>query len=87
MDFIEYLQIRHKLKIGEREIGENSARKYNNRLENLQRKKIYNGEKQIDKQMLLKINILYKDTSRDYPRTIKYYLEYLNHLDEMQQKS
>ncbi|WP_394238316.1 hypothetical protein [Niallia oryzisoli] len=83
MEFIDYLQNRHKLMKGEREIKEESARQYNNRLVNLQKHKIYNGEKYIDEQMLFKIKGHYKDTTNHYSRTIKYYIEYLNHLSRI----
>lgn len=79
MDFIEYLQYRHKIKIGKREIKEKSARQYNNRLENLQKKKIYYDERNLDEQMLVKIKIHYKDKTNHYPRTIEYYIEFLNY--------
>ncbi|MFB3163928.1 hypothetical protein ABLO26_21485 [Neobacillus sp. 179-J 1A1 HS] len=48
MDFIEYFQIRHERYTDERPINEKSAGQCYNRLINLQKKKICNGEKVID---------------------------------------
>jgi hypothetical protein len=84
MEFIEYLQIRHERFTGQKPIKEKSAGQYYNRLINLQKKKIYNGEKYRDDQMLKKIKSHYKDTTNHYPRTIDYYIEYLNYLEQKQ---
>ncbi|MDO6657860.1 hypothetical protein [Anaerobacillus sp. 1_MG-2023] len=77
MDFIDYLQMRHTIKKGEKQIKERSAKQYQNRLTNLQKKNIYNGETQIREDMHEKIQNHYKDTRNQYPRTIQYYIEYL----------
>ncbi|MGG0847092.1 hypothetical protein [Peribacillus simplex] len=86
MNFIEYLQIRHTIE-GGREIKEKSAHQYNNRLKNLKKNKIYNGENYIDNQILRKIKGHYKDTTNHYSRTIKYYNEFINYLNKTQQKA
>lgn len=78
MDFIRYLQMRHEVQIGQKEMNAISARQYNNRLINMKKKKIYNDESYLDEQMLGSIKNHYKDKSNDYPRTIKYYIEFLN---------
>lgn len=79
MDFLQYLQMRHEVQIGQKEMNAISARQYNSRLKNLQKKKIYNDENYLDEQMLESIKNHYKDKSNDYPRTIKYYIEFLNY--------
>ncbi|MCP3028558.1 hypothetical protein [Halobacillus sp. A5] len=82
MNFEEYLLNRHKFIKGEKPIKETSAKQYNNRLVNLKKKKIYKEERQINSQTLANIKRHYKDTTNHYPRTIKYYIEYLEHLDK-----
>ena len=79
MDFIDYLQMRHTIKNGERQIKERSAKQYQNRLTNLQKLNIYNGEKQISEEIREKIYNHYKDTTNHYPRTIQYYIEFLQY--------
>ncbi|MGO4890421.1 hypothetical protein ACJ2A9_21955 [Anaerobacillus sp. MEB173] len=83
MDFMEYLQNRHNLIKGVKEIGKNSARQYNNRLKNLKGKKIYNGEQTLNDQMLVRIKSYYKDTTNHYPRTIEYYIEFLKYNNQL----
>jgi hypothetical protein len=83
MDFIEYLQMRHERFTDERPINEKSVGQYYTRLINLQKKKIFNGEKVIDEQMFKRIKSHYKDTTNHYPRTINYYIEYLNYLEQV----
>ncbi|PYZ94878.1 hypothetical protein CR194_04960 [Salipaludibacillus keqinensis] len=80
MEFTDYLLIRHKIIKGQRQIKEKSAGQYNNRLKNLQKKNIYNGELQIDQEMKDQINRYYKDSKNMYPKAIKYHIEYLNYL-------
>jgi ABC-type microcin C transport system permease subunit YejB len=87
MEFIEYLLIRHNLIKGQKEIKEKSANQYNNRLTNLIEKNIYNGEKHLDNEMLEQINKHYCDKTNHYPRTIKYYIEFLNYLNELKLKN
>lgn len=79
MEFIDYLQMRHILKKEERQIKGRSAKQYQNRLLNLQKHNIYNGETQLDSNILEKIQNHYKDTTNHYPRTIQYYIEYLQY--------
>ncbi|MGG1400166.1 hypothetical protein ABE288_20440 [Bacillus salipaludis] len=79
MNFIEYLISRHLIKKGTRAIREVSARQYNSRLENMKNKNIYNGEKEINEHIIAKIKNHYTDKTNHYPRTLEYYLEYLNY--------
>lgn len=79
MKFIDYLKKRHTIKLGERQIKDLSAEQYNNRLINLQKRKIYNGELTVTDEMLKRINEHYKDASNNYPRAIKYYIEFVEY--------
>ncbi len=79
MDFIDYLKIRHTLVSGEKQLKDNSAEQYNNRLLNLKRLKIYNGEPELTEEMEKQIAVHYNDSVKAYPRTIKYYIEYMNY--------
>lgn len=75
MDFVTYLQNRHSTH-GGKEIGEISAKQYNNRLDNMMKYGIYNGEPSITPQIIQAINQKYANSAGEYERTIKYYLEY-----------
>jgi hypothetical protein len=75
MEFVDYLQIRHET-LGGRQIGLTSAKQYNNRLENLMRYRIYNGEGMITPQIIEMINKKYVNKTGEYERTLKYYFEY-----------
>ncbi|WP_391207752.1 uracil-DNA glycosylase family protein [Psychrobacillus sp. L4] len=79
MKFIDYLKMRHTIKLGERQIKELSAEQYNNRLINLQKRKIYNGELTVTDEMQKRIDEHYKDASNNYPRAIKYYIEFVEY--------
>jgi hypothetical protein len=75
MDFIDYL-------IDIKELSSTSASEYNNRLTYLKEFKIYKGEKFIDDQMLVRIKSIYKNTTKEHLRTIKYHIEFLNYSNE-----
>lgn len=77
MSFIDYLKRRH-LKFGGKQIGDVSARQYNNRLENMTKHGIYNGEKALTESIQQRIHNHYANSAGEYGRTIKYYLEYQN---------
>lgn len=79
MNFVQYLQIRHQTQ-GGTGMGETSAIQYNNRLENMVRYGIYNGEKTVTPEIVEKIHQKYVNARGEYPRTIKYYLEYKKQL-------
>ncbi len=55
MEFIDYLLMRHTLKKDERQIKDRSAKQYQSRLVNLQKHNIYNGETQLNDEILKKI--------------------------------
>ncbi|MEC2078432.1 hypothetical protein [Metabacillus fastidiosus] len=76
MDFIQYLQLRHH-KQGGSEMGEKSAKQYNNRLENMVKYGIYKGETSLTPEINEKISQKYVNARGEYQRTIKYYLEFL----------
>lgn len=78
MDFKQYL-INRQFKKG-RKIGEISANQYNNRLVNLEKRGIYNGEERLTEDMVEQINDLYADKSNEYERTINYYIEFKHYL-------
>ena len=82
MEFMEYLKIRHTVKPGKRQIKDRSAEQYNNRLLNLQRYKIYIGERAVTDQMLRQIQERYKDTTNHYQRTITYYIELMAYREQ-----
>jgi len=75
MDFVKYLKCRHKI-YGGLGMGEKSAKQYNNRLENMLKYGIYDGETSVTPEINEKINHKYVNASGEYQRTIKYYLEY-----------
>jgi hypothetical protein len=79
MDFIRHLQCRHKI-YGGLGMGEKSAKQYNNRLENMLKYGIYDGETSVTPEIIEKIHQKYVNASGEYQRTIKYYLEYKNGL-------
>lgn len=80
MDFVQFLLKKHLLLKGERKLKEISADQYNNRLENLFLKNIYNDEKQIDSQLKEKIKESYKDW-KHYEKTIDYDIKYKRYLE------
>ncbi|MEZ7171780.1 hypothetical protein [Sporosarcina sp. OR05] len=73
MEFKEYLKHKHLLKNGEKKLKEVSINQYINRLENMRRHGIYNGEKQINSILERKIKERYKDW-KTYMKTIEHYL-------------
>ncbi|HWO77804.1 MAG TPA: DUF1643 domain-containing protein [Bacillus sp. (in: firmicutes)] len=76
--FKDFLLNKHRYIAGEKEIKEISANQYVNRLSNMISKNIYNGENQIDSQLIVKIQNQYKDW-RTYVKTIYYYIKFKNH--------
>ncbi|MCQ2011174.1 hypothetical protein NOM01_14390 [Sporolactobacillus sp. STSJ-5] len=80
MDFKQYLINRQSLLNKGKKIGEVSAKQYNNRLENLKRKGIYNGEERLTESTVEQINDLYADKTNEYERTINYYIEFRHYL-------
>jgi hypothetical protein len=80
MEFIEFLKNRHLIINSARKLKDNSVRQYNSRLISMLDKKIYNGEKQLNEEIIGKINLTYANRSNEYERTLKYYIEYKNHL-------
>ena len=75
MDFVKYLKFRHNIH-GGLGMGEKSAKQYNNRLENMLKYGIYDGETSVTPEIIEKSNQKYVNASGEYQRTIKYYLEY-----------
>ncbi|WP_040287439.1 hypothetical protein [Sporosarcina koreensis] len=84
MEFIEYLKKRHDLQPGTRMLSDISAEQYANRLHNLQRKGIYQGQSDITDLMLQGIEKEYKRGLDLYPRTIRYYIEYQSYLERLE---
>lgn len=82
LDFIEFLKNRHLIVKNVREIKDTSAIQYNSRLINMMKKKIYNGENKLNDGMLEKINLAYANKANEYERTLKYYIEYKNHIKQ-----
>ncbi|MCO7176978.1 hypothetical protein ACFP7A_13055 [Sporolactobacillus kofuensis] len=81
MDFIQYLINRQSMRKEGRKIGEVSANQYNNRLDNLKKRGIYNGEDHLTEDMILQINDIYANKTSEYERTINYYIEYKHYLE------
>lgn len=79
MDFVNYLQIRHRTH-GGRGMGGTSAKQYNNRMENMVKYGIYNEEVSVTEEIIEKINKQYVNAKGEYQLTIKYYLEYKSYL-------
>ncbi|WJY26433.1 hypothetical protein [Sporosarcina trichiuri] len=79
MQFIDYLNYRHNIQPGARKLSEVSAEQYANRLHNLQRKGIYHNEDHVTEEMLAEIEKEYKRGLDLYPRTIRYYIEYMEY--------
>ncbi|GKV69219.1 hypothetical protein NCCP2716_17170 [Sporosarcina sp. NCCP-2716] len=77
MEFIEYLRNRHSLQRGAKKLSDVSSDQYANRLHNLLRKGIYNKEKEITDEILRMIENEYKRGIDLYPRTIRYYIEFM----------
>ncbi|KOO46537.1 hypothetical protein [Priestia koreensis] len=82
MNFIEFLKNRHLIIENARKLKDISAIQYNNRLESMMKKKIYNGEHQLSEQIEEKINAIYANKSNEYERTLKYYIEYKQYLEQ-----
>ena len=80
MNFIQFLKNRHLLINGAKKLKDNSVRQYNSRLNSMIDQKIYNGEKQLNEDIVGKIKDTYADRANEYERTLKYYIEYKNHL-------
>lgn len=77
MGFKQYLLKRHEVNPAYKPLSESSVKQYHNRLENMFKRGIYNGELEITPEIEHKIDLKYKDTSRKYPLTIRYYIEYM----------
>jgi phage antirepressor YoqD-like protein len=80
MNFTQFLLQKHLLIKGERKIKEISAKQYNNRLENMLQDQIYNGEKQINIELVNKIQAKYSDWTT-YRKTIDYYIKYCSYIN------
>ena len=76
MNFKEYLLARHGIKSGAKRMKAVSAEQYENRLENLRKKKIYNEEAEITDHIVKLINRTYVNKTNEYERTLRYYIEY-----------
>lgn len=74
MEFKEFLMKKHLLEKGEKKIKEISINQYENRLENLKRKGIYQGENSVDDILRQKIQDEYKRIDQ-YVRTIELYIQ------------
>ena len=79
MSFEEYLQNRHTIQPKTRQLSEVSVEQYVNRLHNLKRLGIYREEKELTEEMLERIEKQYTNGLKHYPRTITYYIEFLNY--------
>ena len=82
MDFPTYLTDVHT----KTKIGENSAKQYHSRLNNMKKKNIYNDELVINDDIKKKINLEYANKANEYERTLEYYLDYQKHLETLNQK-
>lgn len=82
MDFPTYLTKEHT----KTKIGENSAKQYHSRLNNMKKKNIYNDELVINDDIKRKINLEYVNEANEYVRTLTYYLDYIKHLETLNQK-
>jgi hypothetical protein len=80
MDFKQYLINRQLILKKGKKMEVVSADQYNNRLENLIRKGIYNGEEHLTRDMVEQINHIYANKTNEYERTINYYIEFKRYL-------
>lgn len=80
MDFMSYLQDRHLIVPGAKEMKELSASQYNSRLNRMIEQNIYCEGNQLETQTLEKINKKYANRANEYERTIKYYLEFKKYI-------
>ena len=82
MDFPTYLTKEHT----KTKIGEESAKQYHSRLTNMKKKNIYNDELVINDDIKKKIALKYANRANEYERTLEYYLDYIKHLETLNQK-
>lgn len=82
MDFQEFLRRKHLYIKNSKVLSEVSVKQYNSRLQNMFRKQIYKGEKQLNVSIVKDIKENYADRSGEYERTIRYYIAYLNHQEQ-----
>lgn len=82
MNFPTYLTDVHT----KTKIGEESAKQYHSRLINMKKKNIYSNELVINDDIKKKINLEYVNKANEYERTLTYYIDYIKHLETLNQK-
>jgi len=82
LDFTSYLKERHLINPNAREMKEVSARQYKSRLKSMIDQNIYSEGNELDELTIDKINNKYANKTKEYDRTIKYYLEFKKYLDQ-----
>ncbi|MED3872165.1 hypothetical protein P4574_24620 [Priestia megaterium] len=86
MEFETYLNEVYISKRTKTHLKKISAKQYNNRLENMKKKGIYNNEKVISEDIKNRISLHYANRRNEYVDTLKYYIEYMTHLEGLTQK-
>ncbi|MGG0644108.1 hypothetical protein ABE021_09220 [Sporosarcina gallistercoris] len=82
MTYEEYLSARHELVENSKQLSEVTIEQYVNRFHNLQRRGIYTNEREVTDTLLQQIEQQYKNGLKHYPIPLRYYLEYLDYLDQ-----
>ena len=82
MTYEEYLTARHELVEKSKQLSEVTIEQYVNRFHNLQRRGIYTDEREVTDEILQQIEQQYKNGLQHYPIPLRYYLEYLDYLDQ-----
>ncbi|MBD7909083.1 hypothetical protein [Sporosarcina gallistercoris] len=82
MNFEEYLSARHELVENSKKLSEVTIEQYVNRFHNLQRRGIYTDEREVTDEILQQIEQQYKNGLQHYPIPLRYYLEYLDYMDQ-----
>lgn len=83
MDFTSYLNARHLIITNKPAMKEISARQYNSRLNSMINQNIYCEENGLDEVTIGKIKNKYANKTQEYERTIKYYMEFKKHLEQL----
>ncbi|MFS0906228.1 hypothetical protein AB3N02_24705 [Priestia aryabhattai] len=86
MDFETYLTDVYISKRTKTHLKKISAKQYNNRLENMIKKGIYNNEKVISEDIKNKISLYYANRRNEYVDTLDYYIKYKKHLETLTQE-
>lgn len=86
MDFETYLTEVYISKRTKTHLKKISPKHYHNRIENMTKKGIYNNEKVISEDIKNRISLYYANRRNEYVNTLKYYMEYMTHLEALTQK-